>query len=600
MHRFAVRTIISSVVFLILIAPTAFAALPNPKGFKAKTKDVFQLFNTSNKKIQCVTYKKKLISGVYKKGYFRPSTYGVLELKEKIRKARKKDLPKLNAQLKKLTKSQKDSDKLCKQGPDPLTPLNRVLTEEEVRYLYEKAAFGAPSAQAFQIGMTQGSNALVDFMMSRVDSSVVDADARRWLDENFTQNTNNVTDRGVHLWAMYLMLNSPNPFHERYALLFLHNLLATSMEVLTDDSQNILMVDHLEKLRANASSGAYIPLLKEITRDPVMLIWLTGNQNTKQQPNENFARELMELFSLSPTDRNGNINYSEQTVAQVARACTGWTVQRLNVGGGVQVWSSVFGEAIHDPDPAKVIFEGTPYQGLVNNDFNVIDHIFAHHPNPDDFLAKRLLGEYLNEHPSIRVQDSAARELRTNGYNFLVLLNKLFKSREFFAAANRNSVVASPTERVVKFLRATNLPYDLNTARGAAENGGQIVSMPPTVFGWDNPEWPTGQWLLASSNSMTNIIRNDGLFNQRSYSFRNLLPHPAATDVETVNHLSRALNVALTPDQMNLTVSYMNNRLNNNNTYAVDMWDPANAAKVRRKVAGLLEILSRSNDFQMR
>ncbi|MCC6953149.1 MAG: DUF1800 family protein, partial [Deltaproteobacteria bacterium] len=438
----AVRRLLSGWAFAFaVLLPVPEIAHAAPTGIKVPSGSTFILDGDSGKQFTCAPVRRKLVSGRISRKLFFPSTYTLTDLKEKIKKASGSKKKSLQRKLASETARIRAQDAQCRLGPDPLTQVRRALTESDVRHLYDRAAFGAVTPEIINLGVSQGVGPLVDNLMNPVPSPAVETESSKYLDENFTTDSTNVTDRGVQLWALNNLIKQPNPFHDRFAFLFLHNVLATSMEALTDDAMNPLMVDHLNKIRAGAVSGDYITLLKQISRDPVMLIWLNGNQNTKFKPNENFARELMELFTLSPVDAAGNINYSETTVAQVARACTGWTVQRLNVGDNQFVYSSVFGEQIHDPDPAKVIFEGTPYQGLVNNDFDVIDHIFARHPDVDNYLAERILKEYLNETPSQRVVESLARFLKANNFNVSLALRKVLKSEAFYDAANRNSIV---------------------------------------------------------------------------------------------------------------------------------------------------------------
>jgi uncharacterized protein (DUF1800 family) len=575
------------------------AATTPTRGVKLRPTSVFQLDDGRGRMVSCASIRRRFVSGVYRRGIFLQNTYQVSDIKAQMKRARGKKLAALKKKLASVSARVRTLDGICRLGPDPLTPIRRALTEADIRHLYDRTAFGAVTPTALQIGLAQGATALVTHLMTPTYVLDIEADAAKYLDENYAVDSTSVSVRGVQLWALNLLLRSPNPFHERLGFLFYHNMLATSMEVLTDSSQYPLMVRHLEKLRNAAYHGDYQWVLKEITRDPVMLIWLNGNQNTKQQPNENFGRELMELFTLSPTDANGNINYSETTVAEVARACTGWTVQNLNVGNGQREWSAVFGQAIHDTNP-KVIFEGTAYQGVVQTDFDVIDHIFRSHPDVDNYLAERIAKEFLNETPSTRVVDSLAKTLRASNFNINVTLRKLLLSEEFFKDANRNSIVATPMDKMVKLIRTTGIPYDLNTIRSGMEGSGQIMGMPPSVFGWDNPEWPNGQWLLTSVNTVTQLVRNDSLFNQRGFLYSQLLPHAAATDAEALASLQSRLNVTLSAEQRTAVLQYMNTALQTNNSITADVWDPLNAGKVRRKMAGVIEILARTNDYQMR
>lgn len=594
---------VGHLLFFSLSAQFSLAAPGGPKPIKVKPENLFTLPGEDGEPITCAQVKGRYISGRSRSSNkFWPDSNELKALKAKVAKASGAKKKKLAKKLKARKAEFSSAAAVCAQGPDPLYARKGPLTEADVRFLYEKAALGAPPAEAIAIGTTQGAGALVDYLMQYRPNAALEEEAAKYLDENYTDDTGSVTARGVHLWALHLLIESDNPFHERLAFLFLHNLLATSMEALTFDSQLPLMLDHMNKLRARAIEGGYRTLLKEITRDPVMLIWLNGNQNTRQQPNENFARELMELFTISPSDASGQPNYSEQTVAQVARACTGWTVQELDVGNDQFLWSAVFGSAIHDPDPNKIVFESRPYQAAVENDFDVIDHILDNHPNAPLYLAGRILEEYLREDAPEAIRASLAATLKQNDYNLLPALAKLLKSAEFYDPANRNTIIKSPTERVVSLIRSLDFPHDLERLQRAMEGAGQQIGMPPTVFGWNNRDWANGQWLLNISNAVTQMMRNDSLFNspEVAFTYSKLLPHPAATGQEAIAHLEKLMGITLTPEQRASVALYMNNRRNSQGVIVAEAWDPTNAARVRRKVAGLIEILFRTNDFQLR
>ncbi len=620
---------------LALIASPAWAAKKKPKippnSVKVNPTDVFTLTDGGGASFQCATIKGTARAGTLKKTYFTLLTKVYSEQKKTYGKVCKDKKKKGSAKYKKLCKNLAklktqlaERDPLCKEGPDPLTQLSRPLTEADIRYLYEKAAFGDVPAEAMNIGLSSGVGPLVDYLMTVRTDAALDADSRRYLDQKYFTAENTVTPGGLRLWALNILLKTADPFNERLAILFLHNLLATSMEVLTNDSQRYLMVEHFESLRNGARSGDYPLLLKVITRDPVMLKWLSGDLNTRLAPNENFARELMELFTIAPTDKQGNSNYSEETVTQVARACTGWKVTNdRTLCSPDRPWCTVFSSANFDSDPNKLVFEATAYQASVGNDFDVIQHIFANHPNAPVYLAERILKEYLNEHPSNGAIQSAAKTVKANNFNFRPVLAKVLKSKEFFSEANRNSVVRSPVEKIVSLLRSLAIPYRLsslndpnnpaNTGESSIflanndgnrpiglDNSGLMIGMPPTVFGWDNPDWANGSRLLNISNTLTVLLRQDTFFSSVGFSYRALMPHAAASPQEVLAHLMLKLNVQLSAQQQTEILNYMGNRLNNNNTLTPEPWDLTNDTLLRRKLAGVIEILAQSGDFQMR
>jgi len=590
----------ATVLFTVCFSFDSALAAPKPAGKKMPRSSIFSVQDNNGKDIKCAILRGMPRSGSYKKGYFLSNQDSYKSLQKEYKKSEGKEKAKLKKKLNTLATKVSTQDSLCSDGPDGLAKLARPLTEADIRYLYEKAALGAPPAAAYTIGLTQGIEALVDFIMTYRPEPWIDADAAKYLDEIFAEDSDDVTQRGVQQWALYYLINTQNPYHERFAFLFLHNLLATSMEALDTSEKYPLMVQHLQRMRSAAGHGDYRLLLKQISRDPVMLYWLNGNQNTKYEPNENFARELMELFTISPTNPDGVPNYSEQTVAEVAKACTGWRVQQVSIGGGRSLYSPTYVDGLHTSGP-KVIFEGTPWQGLVDTDFDVIDHILNQHPNAPIYLATRIAQEYLNETPSRDVVNKLAKIMKASNYNFNAVMKKLLMSAEMFAPANKNSIVSGPVERVVRFLRMTAIPYRLDTVQRDLEVAGQVIGMPPTVFGWNNNEWATGPWLLNLNNTLVRVLRNDSHFTTPTvnFSYAKLLPSPAATTADMLYHLPLVLNIELAPAQHSAMTGYMNTRYQSG-TVSDFPWDPANSTKVRRKVAGVLEMLTRTLDFQMR
>ncbi|RMG45437.1 MAG: DUF1800 family protein [Candidatus Dadabacteria bacterium] len=594
------RALFLVLLSLALISESAYAR--KKKGVKVKPTDVISTTTDSGKSLDCARIKGNWQPGKLKK---RGKKYlFILEsgsYKAKLKKLRAKkgrlSKKKYKKSLKKIKKLFRDKKTACRiPEEDSLAPHRGALTRAQVKYLYEKAGLGVPDATAYEVGTGSGASALADYFLT-YRSDPYASEARRWLDEDFNVNNDFVTERGIQLYALYILLNTPNQFHERLAFNFWHNYFATSMSVLSS-SQRSLMFDHLNIMRWLARYGDFRTALKKVTRDPVMLIWLSGADNTAQEPNENYARELMELFTVGTEDSNGNRNYSETTVAQAARACTGWTVQQVDVGNDT-VWAPVFSPVNFDNAP-KTVFEGRPYQGTVTDDYSLIDHILDNHPEAPRYLAKRILMEYIREHPSEKLVSQLAKVIKDSNYNMNTVFKTLLSSRAFYADKNRDTILKNPVHLMVEFIRSTGIPYDIGELRSGLYDSGMIIGQPPTVFGWDNPDWATGQWKLRIANLITQIVRNDGRHSDNNWSFRKLLPSAAPTEAELIAHLEAMLGVSLSSVQKTALNDYLNNVIDWRGELVPQRWDPRVDSQVRAKVAGLLRIITSSVQFQSR
>jgi uncharacterized protein (DUF1800 family) len=274
-----------------------------------------------------------------------------------------------------------------------------------------------------------------------------------------------------------------------------------------------------------------------------------------------FARELMELFTLSPKNDTGTPNYSETTVQEVAKACTGW---RIVITGNEPntVLETFYDSNFHAPGK-KTLFGDKPFSGTADKDIDTIDYIFSSHPHAAVYLARRLAEEYLAPTPPKEIVDALAQVLRDTNFNFKIALKMLFSSDAFFEPQYRNTIIKTPLERIVEVLRRVQMPYDFTSLQVNVEGAGQQISNPPSVFGWNQQDWLTGQWLLNLSNTYTRVVNNDILFNAQSpvWTYAKLLPSPNATVNQVIDTLCDRMNITLNPQQRALLVNYFNTRL---------------------------------------
>jgi uncharacterized protein (DUF1800 family) len=288
-------------------------------------------------------------------------------------------------------------------------------------------------------------------------------------------------------WWVGEMLSTPSPLTERMTLFWHNHFVSSQQKVKLAE----LMYRQNATLRANAL-GNFADLLHAIARDPAMVIYLDNAQNRKGSPNENFAREVMELFTL------GEGHYSEQDVKEAARAFTGWSLDR-------ETGQFVFRRFIHD-DGVKTVLGRTG-----NFDGDQVLDILLQEPATAEFITRKLWREFVSPDPDETAIRRIAQRFRDSRYDIKVALHDLFTSDAFYASENRGVLVKSPIELVVGTLRQFDMkPGEVTPFAVAAAGMGQNLFAPPNVKGWPGQEtWINASTLLARKQFLERLFRGD-------------------------------------------------------------------------------------------
>jgi uncharacterized protein (DUF1800 family) len=286
-------------------------------------------------------------------------------------------------------------------------------------------------------------------------------------------------------WWLYRMLFSPDPLSERLALMW-HNHFATSNRKVQDLA---LMREQNELLRRHAQAP-FGELLHAVVKHPAMLVWLDADANRKGRPNENLARELLELFTL------GIGHYTEEDVQQAARALTGWAV----VGGRFG-----FRETRHDG--GEKIF--LAHRGRLNGD-QLLEQLLQHEATSQR-IAGRICGMFCGESTiDDQARHALAQGLRENDLNLGWAVETVLRSQRFFAAANLRNRIAGPCEWLVGTVRALELTVPPPSTLLLAEwtmRMGQDLFYPPNVGGWkEGRAWLGSQGVLARANFAAALV----------------------------------------------------------------------------------------------
>ena len=284
------------------------------------------------------------------------------------------------------------------------------------------------------------------------------------------------------------MANGSRPLQEKLTL-FWHGHFATSAVKVRDAYFMWLQIETFRR----KGSGNWLDLLEATATDPAMLIWLDQAQSRQQHPNENFARECMELFTL------GEGHYTEKDVTEAARAMTGWSIDRPSQ-------EYLYRPRIHD-DGIKTVLGKT---GNLNGR-DVLEIIVAQ-PQAARFITGKLWKFFATDNPEAKLIDALADNFRTGGNNFAPFLRTLFSSEEFYSASVMHSQIKSPVQWLVGSVRLLqrNLPPSI-VATQMIKSLGQDLLLPPNVKGWDGGlSWITTNTLLARYNQAAILVMGQG------------------------------------------------------------------------------------------
>ena len=271
--------------------------------------------------------------------------------------------------------------------------------------------------------------------------------------------------------------------------LFWHNHFVSSVQKVKSAR---LMLEQNRLLRRHAL-GRFDVLLHAVAKDPAMVVYLDAASSRRGRPNENFAREVMELFTL------GEGNYGEQDVKEAARAFTGWSIDPAS---GEFRWRPF----AHD-DGIKTVLG---VSGHLDGD-TVLDILLAR-PQTSELLTRKLWREFVSPTPDEREVKRIAGRLRASGYDMRVALRDLLLGREFWAEANRQSLVKSPVDFVVGSFNFLGMePPETGALAGLLRQLGQDLFAPPNVRGWPGGEaWINSSTLLARKQMAERLLRREG------------------------------------------------------------------------------------------
>ncbi len=377
-----------------------------------------------------------------------------------------------------------------------------VLTVEDSRHLLVRTGFAALPAEIAKLqGLTRAEAVRRILAATRTDavtpppawtSDVRDLrppgrnaspeERRAWLRKR--------VEEGLELvgWWYREMIATPSPLTERMTL-FWHNHFTSAFRKVRAP---VLLYRQNVTLRQHAL-GNFAKLVHAMAADPAMIVYLDSLQNRRGYPNENFARELLELFTLGEGQ-----GYTEADIKDAARAFTGWSLER-------ETAAYRFRPFLHDGGEKTFMGKTGRFNGT-----DIID-IVLEQPRVAVYITERAWREFISEKPDPAAVKRIAERFRASGYEIKALLGELLSSPQFWAAENRGRLIRSPVELIVGTLRQFDLPQpDSRILALLGRALGQEPFNPPNVKGWPGgTAWINANTLLIRQQLLRRLTSGE-------------------------------------------------------------------------------------------
>jgi uncharacterized protein (DUF1800 family) len=291
----------------------------------------------------------------------------------------------------------------------------------------------------------------------------------------------------LQLWWLNRMLSSQVPLQEKMTLYF-HGHFTSHYTLRFPQityNQNALFRRY--------ALGNLRELTRQVSKDPAMLIYLNGAQNVAAHPNENYARELMELFTL------GVDHYTENDVRESARAWTGWRVDRRSA-------QATFDPQLHDNGVKTFLGQTGSFTGD-----DVVNIIFEQ-PACARFFAASLLSWFVYNNPESELVDGVAALLRKHDFELAPVVSTILRSNVFYSTRAYRALVKSPVEFTVGTYKVLGVAQVDEIALPALHEMGQELFNPPNVAGWPGGQnWLTSGTMIARQNFLTQLLNSQTL-----------------------------------------------------------------------------------------
>lgn len=425
--------------------------------------------------------------------------------------------------------------------PAPLAPYSGRFSARQAAHLLRRAGFGGTAADVSQLA-SLGASRAVDSLLHPPSEDVA---FPLYPTPDMLFAPGGKAKLNTQMWYLDRMLRTKQPLNEKMTL-FWHGHFATSINKVPAP----LMAQQIDLFR-QAGLGNFRNLLSAVSIDPAMSVWLDNRYNTKAHPNENYAREVMELFAL------GLGNYTEDDVKEGARAFTGWPYN-----GKAQTVSFV--PAQHD-DGLKTFLGRTGGFGLDD-----VVNIIVMQPVHQRFISRKLLEYFVYSDPEPELIEAVAQTYALSGYDIAKTVGLILRSNVFYSTRAYRALPKSPIEYVVGLLRFTGATSIPTNVPDFLRRMGQEPLAPPSVKGWDGgPTWINTNTLLTRFNFVNNLIATSAAKANMPSTAPNVQPDTLVQQAGGLNPdrivatiVTEALQDDVTSDVRQTLIGYLNSNGN--------------------------------------
>lgn len=451
-------------------------------------------------------------------------------------------------------------------------------TREAAAHLLRRAGFGGTPAEIDDLygrGLEGAVSRLVDYEAVSVTAYEAALAAK---------NYNLANTRGVQQWFLDRMAFSPRPLEEK--MTFFWNLHWTSGIAKV---RGVTLIHNQNKTERQYAVARFDDLVLKISQDPAMLVWLDNWLNRAGRPNENYARELMELFCL------GIGHYSEDDVRETARALTGWTLQGYRQSDNYN--GATFQDApnFHDNGPKTILGQTGNWNGA-----DAIRIILGHADGEGSvsgrFIGAKLWTFFAYEYPPPHVVHELRDVYVASDHSIREVVRRIFLHPEFYETHTRKTWVRSPVEYAVAAIRMAEATSDFDVVARQLPTMGQVLFNPEDAKGWDwGTSWMNTGTLFARATMVNTICTNRGSRGTLFDPNRLLAGRDASTAEKVVEILADRFNVSDVSSKVRGSwVEYMN--ANDDGSRGTWTNTPAN---VDKKVRGLVHLMLTSPAFHL-
>jgi hypothetical protein len=522
-------------------------------------------------------------------------TYTFTSFAQMIKTLKKRHAHKKAIQLEQALKTA--SDTACKsQTPPPggfpdflsLKAYTGPFGEDQARTLFDRFAFSA-SPERIQLAVADGLAKTITKLTTFTPEPNLDAietnmrcngllpgDPRNGT-TNYTCDTTDVNDidmGGLKAAIVYKMWYSQNGFFHNL-FFFLHNRFQSVNTRVLGGCTTWAVGPYVDLVRRASQSGDYIQYLKDFGTDYFgAIIWLHLLDSTKDKPNEDEGREILQLGGTGAQNLDGTPVYGDLDIAQNALALSGWIdTYDSNANHGHGLCVPAYSWALHAPGP-ETIFIGTPYQAQVS-DLNSVVAAIANHPRLAERIAENIYDEYINPYATPAAIRELAGQIRANNYNLITTLRTVMASQALYATKSQKSIPKQPLEYVLGFLRITGIPLtgDYYQLTNILSDIGQVPLEPGTVFGWTNRNGLAGEsYVLNRRNAIISLLNQNATdLSSKGYTywdrFLTGLPADSTASQQFIARLENWFHVTLNANQIAALDQFLNYDQNTCNQY---------------------------------